>query len=123
MIRVRFNLGQGENYLKWQIKDAKSVDYYDPNDVTIIMTNAKLRNRSNVAKKIHEGSNKEVCAWIECSSAKVIGKIDLPVSSKKSYNPRVSPNWIDDKGLNIDGETYSSLVTIGKGVFEKQTIF
>ena len=67
MYRVRFHLGRGANYMKWQVRDSNGgVRYYDPESVRQVMLNAKLHNRPNVAKKICEGANKTVCAWVEC---------------------------------------------------------
>ena len=36
--KVRFNLGKGENFMKWKVTSPEGhVDYYDPNEHTLIM--------------------------------------------------------------------------------------
>jgi hypothetical protein len=122
MFKVRFNLGRGENYLKWQVKmPNKEVAYFNPEEVSIMMVNAKLVNNKPTSKKIYEGANKSVCAWIEAEYVSVEGVRSFELSTHKDkqvrYNPRVYPSWIQGDN-DVDGETYRKLVTSGRNVYE-----
>lgn len=116
--RVRFHLAQGPMFKNWQVKCGESVDYYNPEDVVLRMNNCKLRNQLTTAKRIHDGANKTVCAWIECDS------VDVQSSDTSSsdavdhlyYNPRTQPFWQNDSGVDCDGKVYSRLITKGQGV-------
>ena len=53
--RVRFHLGRGSNYLKWQVKNPSGfVSYHDPSAVRLVMLNARMHNRTNLAKNISQ---------------------------------------------------------------------
>jgi hypothetical protein len=119
--KVRFNLGRGENYMKWKVQyPGGSVEYYSPSDVQIIMQECTLKNYKNVAKKIHEGSNKTVCAWVLCRilnirksnfiQADTIGEV-------VKYNPRVEPNWVLG-GENADGLSIDKLVSVDFNLYK-----
>lgn len=71
--KVRFNLGRGTNYEKWKITyPDKSVKYFEPSEVIIIMKDCFLRNQKGTSTKIYDGDNKTVCAWVECKQLEVI---------------------------------------------------
>lgn len=97
-IKVRFNLSRGKNYMKWKVEyPNKTVGYYDPEQVQLILTNAQLRNYKKVADKIYNGANKSVCAWVLCDSVeiKTTDFKELNDSFDRiKYNPRIKPNWI-----------------------------
>jgi len=122
-IKVRFHLGAGPNYMQWQVKNGDAIEYYDPKDVTLMMSGCKLRNHRNIAEKIHSGENKSVCAWIECRQIDVYphnlgehySKID--VFTKIKYNPRVNPFWVDKDGNNIDDSEHVAVFNFGKELF------
>lgn len=122
MFRVRFHLGAGPNFRKWQVTDLESrrVTYHDPESVTLRLTGCRLRNRKSTAVKIHAGSSKTVCAWIDCDSVEATpsqGSADWP---RISYNPRVAPFWQDDLGNDVDGARYESITTIGRAAYDSQ---
>ena len=114
-MKVRFNLGK-QNYKQWQVYDGKNKRYYNPDEVTLKLTNCKLHNNPKVAQKIFNGSHKTVCSWIKCEAVEVI-----PISKVEgktiSYNPRIKPHWCDSEGNNIDNHFFSSLVTNGRKVY------
>jgi len=117
--KVRFNLGRGKNYLKWKVTSPSgSVKYYDPNNVSFLMENCKLVNQQGTAKKIHDGANKTVCAWIECETFYACRPYnELPTNATKiSYNPRVQPNWVCD-GEIVDKGRYDRLYSFENGVY------
>lgn len=97
-IKVRFNLSRGKNFMKWKIEyPNKTIEYYDPEQVQLILTNAQLRNYKKVAEKIYNGANKSVCAWVLCDSVeiKTTDFKELNDSFDRiKYNPRIKPNWI-----------------------------
>jgi hypothetical protein len=129
MFKVRFHLAAGEHFMHWQVtnKATGEVTYYDPAVTSLELFNATLRNQSGTARKIHQGANKSVCAWIDCTSVLVVranreivqaceealNKLGSPCVR---YNPKVAPNWIDDAGNNIDRAKFSQLSTIGRRV-------
>lgn len=96
-IKVRFNLSRGKNFMKWKVEyPNKTVEYHDPEQVQLILTNAQLRNYKKVAEKIYNGANKSVCAWVLCDSVE-IKTTDFKelndLFDRIKYNPRIKPNW------------------------------
>ena len=98
--KVRFHLARGQNYMRWQVKQGDSVQYYDPEDVILEMHEATLRNQRKTAERIMDGENKTVCAWV--------------VKDFAHYNPRRRPYWHDSKKNNLDNSKYKALATYGK---------
>ena len=118
LFKVRFNLGLGKNYMKWKITHPnKTVEYLNPDEVQLVLTNCKLKNNKTAAKKIFDGSYKTVCAWIECENVEVINKSTstFDKSNQVSYNPRKTPNWIF-KGENVDNHHFDKLISIGRNL-------
>jgi len=107
--------------MKWQIKylgteDGRDdrVSYVNPLDNQLAMLGCKLSVQPTAAKKIHDGANKTVCAWIECEEVQVLS-VDRIKPNEQDYrirfNPRVSPNWIDENNTIVSGEQYQILFT------------
>jgi len=120
--RVRFHLGRGENFMKWQIKDTetKEVVYACPQQESLKLLECKLRNRKNTAIKIFKGDDKTVCAWIECNSYE-IKKEETPLVTmfELNYNPRRCVHWTDAFGrLDLDESHHAEIVTIGKRTYK-----
>lgn len=117
--KVRFNLGRGENYLKWKVTSPNGdVNYYEPNNVCLYMENCKLVNQKGTAQKIFDGANKTVCAWIECETLTIFEPLNAIASGTKiSYNPRVQPNWVCD-GEIVDKGRYDVLYSFENGVYQ-----
>jgi hypothetical protein len=123
-IKVRFNLGAGENYMKWKIDiPGQDARYLDPQGVQLRMTGCTLRNSPATAAKIHAGANKSVCAWILCDQISILSaELESPsITQLKNfeplaYNPRVQPNWLCC-GTNVDGESYDNIISMGKTLF------
>jgi hypothetical protein len=121
--KIRFNLGRGENYLKWKVTSPNGdVNYYEPNDVCLHMENCKLVNQQGTAKKIHDGANKTVCAWIESETVTIFEPLKdtlnlIPKNGTKvSFNPRVQPNWVCD-GEIVDKGRFDVLYSFENGVY------
>lgn len=117
MYKVRFNLGRGNNYMKWKIEDIKTnkAYYIDPNEVSLILVNCTLHNNRNRSEEIFLGSHKSVCSWVLCE--KVL--IDAPrevYGEQIRYNPRVAPHWVHN-GDDVDGKQYDELKTNNKNIF------
>lgn len=131
MIKVRFHLARGENYMHWQIVDFPNVKYFDSNENNLILTNCILKNNRSVAEKIHKGQNKTVCAWILCEKYDVVlnSNFDKKKYNKISYNPKKVPCWIylnENKILktfedhqSIDNYKFSEIRSIGKTLYAK----
>lgn len=114
-IQVRFHLAAGENFMKWQVKEGGRVSYYDPETTNLVLFNARLRNQVGTAKKINEGANKTVCAWVECDRIELTEK---PVHREAVlYNPRVAPHWRDGNHNNIDGVAFEKLVSVNRTLY------
>ncbi|MHA1138651.1 MAG: hypothetical protein ACTSSE_19410 [Candidatus Thorarchaeota archaeon] len=92
---MRYHLGRGENYKKWQIRNRDgSVEYIHPDDMVVVLSNARLHNRRKVADKIYQGENKTVCAWIDCEIlSKGWWRMDGDSWEEIYYNPRETPYW------------------------------
>ncbi len=113
-IKVRFNLSRGKNFMKWKVEyPNKTVEYYDPEQVQLILTNAQLRNYKKVAEKIYNGANKSVCAWVLCDSVeiKTTDFKELNDSFDRiKYNPRIKPNWTINKEI-VDNEFIELIIS------------
>ncbi len=120
---IRFNLGAGENFMKWRIvSPSGQVQYLEPNDVTLYMEDCKLVNQKATAVKINEGANKSVCAWVEAKNVVVYHKMPsdfVEGGAKVSYNPRVTPNWVMN-GENVDKQKVGNLITNGRSILTAQ---
>lgn len=116
-IKVRFNLGRGKNYLKWKVQYESEVVYYDPAEITLFMFGCILKNNKSAAEKIHQGANKNVCAWVLCDEVFLGKNVELPTGATQlKYNPRVQPNWTAD-GANVDNHQYESIHSDGRKLF------
>jgi hypothetical protein len=118
--KVRFHLGAGKNYMKWQVFDLKQnhKDYYDPENFCLLMRGCELGNHPSTAKKIHEGANKTVCAWVSCDQ--VMAMTNPPKLSELTqykYNPRKNPHWFTDTQSNVDGRRFKTLVTHKRNIY------
>lgn len=123
--KLRFHLARGENYMKWQYRkaDGKTVTYFPTKNFYGVIR-GKLHNNKKVAKKIHEGENKTVCAWIASEHGLACAN-DIHLMHSEDYfldgnyvsikyDPRKYPFWHTHSGLNLDG--YDGLIFI----FEKR---
>lgn len=118
-IRVRFNLSRGKNYMKWKVEyPDKTVEYHDVSEVQLVMRNCKLKNYKNVAEKIYNGANKEVCAWVLCDDL-FIKQGDFLKNEgydRVRYNPREIPHWVYKDEL-ADGLSFQTIISIGFGLY------
>jgi len=124
MYKVRFHLGRGKNFMKWQVTSnlntgdgtgAKHVvSYVDPLDNQLAMLGCKLSLQPTAAQKIHDGANKTVCAWIECESVQVLEVNRLKPNEQDyriKFNPRQNPEWTDGYNNVVSGNEYEILFT------------
>ena len=118
-IKVRFNLSRGKNYMKWKVEyPDKTVEYHDVSEVQLVMSNCKLKNYKNVAEKIYNGANKEVCAWVLCEELSIKQEDFLKDEGydRVRYNPREIPHWVY-KDEMADGVAFTSLISIDYGLY------
>ena len=127
-IKVRFNLGRGANYMKWKVQYPNGlVEYHNPSETQLILKGCQLRNHKGVAKKIFDGANKTVCAWVLCDEIEIIRltttnylktflKFDLMFDRIK-YNPRVKPNWLLNDNI-VDNEFINSIGSVDSGLYK-----
>jgi hypothetical protein len=121
--KCRFHLGAGEHFLHWRIENVKTkeVKFYNPQQFSFTFLNTFLRNQKATARKINNGANKEVCAWIECEDVilSVAPLLEFPNSlTQACYNPKVAPNWRVNEE-NADSMKFEKLVTFGSKIFIK----
>ena len=122
MIKVRFNLSRGENYMKWKIEYPDGTkEYLSPTDCQLIMHSVLLKNNKVQAQKIFDGGNKVVCAWVMCESIHV--KREYPFTAfddfnpnRISYNPRVKPYWVL-KDIDVDGGVFETIGSINNKLY------
>lgn len=125
-IKVRFHLGAGENYQKWQIKLVNGdTIYVDPSRASLVLYGCKLVNHKATAQRICDGENKTVCAWIECE--RVCGNYDddrLEYSEDYPimYNPKVRPHWSNNEGTSIDNLEFDCIISKGRKLFLNKII-
>ncbi|MAO19679.1 MAG: hypothetical protein CMJ25_02910 [Phycisphaerae bacterium] len=121
MYKVRFHLGRGKNFMKWQVKYLGTeyggddrVSYVSPQNNQLAMIGCKLSLQPTAAQKIHDGANKTVCAWIECEAVQVLDVNRLKPNEQDyriKFNPHQSPNWTDGYNNIISGNKYEILFT------------
>lgn len=119
--KVRFHLGRGRNYMKWQItKDQEPPNYVDPQSFQILMSGCVLKNNKRIATEIHQGKNKKVCAWISCESLELKPQGTMETKGLKiTFNPRRSPFWTDGTS-DLDGTRYQSILSSGRELFVRK---
>ena len=124
MYKVRFHLGRGKNFMKWQVTSnlntgdgtgAKHVvSYVNPQENQLAMLGCKLSLQPTAAQKIHDGANKTVCAWIECESVQVLEVNRLKPNEQDyriKFNPRQNPEWTDGYNNVVSGNEYEIIFT------------
>ena len=120
-IKVRFHLAAGEHHMQWQVKMGQSVSYFEPDKFCLVMKGCRLRNHETVAKRIHSGDNKAVCAWVECEEVEFFPAaageyFGLENGKSLRYNPRFAPYWVDGQGHNVDDSKYPVIYSRGRGL-------
>jgi hypothetical protein len=122
-IKVRFHLSKGVHFMHWQVRIGDAVSYYDPSQVRLTMTNARLVNHASTAKKIFEGENKSVCSWVACESLEVMPTNTTFLRDREKdrvfYNPKRQPNWTDINGNILDGTTHKTIVSIENRLYKQ----
>ena len=123
--RLRFHLGKGENYMKWQLRHQDgTVEYIHPDDMFLTLSNVKLRNQRKVADKIYKGENKTVCAWIEFDEHvdRDLFFFERKFFTPVSFNPRLTPYWTQPTQMgkigaeNMDGQEFEYAVIQGTSI-------
>ena len=118
--RVRFHLAKGENFMKWQVFDKlnNTKEYHDPDTRSIIMRDCLLGNHPTTAKKIFDGENKTVCAWVSCNELTVVDSVPtIDRLTHYKYNPRKNPHWYTDSTDNADNMKFNVMVTSNRAVY------
>lgn len=125
MLKVRYHLQKGPNFMHWQFKEKEKIWYEDPSKNIIKLHNCILHNNVNLAQKIYLGENKDVCAWIKFKEFEIIPTHDIHGTknivpswcSHLRYNPKILPYWHTSSGQNIDNFAFDELYLCEKGVF------
>ena len=109
--------------MQWQILDRQENEksYVDPDFSSILMKNCELGNRPATARRIMNGENKTVCAWVSCDDYQVVDndrfKLDTHALTHYKYNPKKNPHWFTDTHDNRDGLKLSTMVTQDRAVY------
>ena len=117
--KIRFNLGRGKNYLKWKVeRPGIKTEYFDPNDVQLVLRNCVLKNNQKSAQEIFQGDHKKICAWVLCESVEIkTNDFSTHSENQIKYNPRIQPNWLlGDK--NVDGIKLDTIISNGRRLFK-----
>ena len=117
MLKIRFNLMRGKNFKKWAIYENGKKSYIKPEDYDLTLINCTLKNNFEKAKKIFEGQDKDVCAWIECEKIIKSKKATINLENQIRYNPKIKPFWRNRKEEKIDGLFFEKIVTCGKQLY------
>ena len=122
MYKIRFHLGRGDNFMKWQVKHPDgTVEYFRPEQRQLAMFNAKLKVQLGTSTKIHEGACKTVCAWVECEDLQVLGQADLVKPNVSDFyvrfNPRHNPNWVDMSSNILNDDEFSLIMSQDRSLF------
>lgn len=118
--KVRFHLARGVNYMHWQVTDELNdfKEYINPKKVSIVMYGCVLKNYPKRARKIYDGQNKTVCAWVECEAIDyVYDKADALEGQRLTFNPRAHPHWQSEAEDNLDNTEYMMLQTDDRKLF------
>lgn len=121
---VRFHLGAGENYRKWQVKvlDGRRkvrVYYLDPSRHRLEMRGCRLVNKINKARKVHAAGVKDVSGWIRCDEV-LLSETPVDGLERLFYNPIKDVRWRregDAGDFDWDDTEYATLVTEGRQVY------
>jgi len=120
MYKVRFHLAKGANYLKWQVRQGRTVVYVDPSKDSLEMVKCKLVNKVNKAKKVHAAGVKDVAGWIECERIMINNENPADNLEKLFYNPIKDIRWRRESDCGEfawDDYEFDTLITNGKQVY------
>ena len=129
MYKIRFHLGRGDDFMKWQVKTLVSdgtdiVQYFEPEKYQLAMFDAKLKVQLGTSKKIHEGACKTVCAWVECDMVDVhykkdpaFSEVDTKNLRKYKYNPKKNIHWFTSKQDNVDNKQLVKMHTNSRALY------
>jgi hypothetical protein len=118
--KVRFNLGKGENYMKWKVQDANGSRYYSPEEYTLFLVGCTLKSQPAAANKIFQGANKSVCAWVLADKVVLVPTEVIEGLTgngvRLQYNPRVQPNWLAGDAV-VDNQHFGTIYSEGRKLF------
>jgi hypothetical protein len=117
--KVRFNLGRGENYMKWKVEHKNGwVRYYNPAEVQLIMKDCVLKNNRTAALKIFTGeTTKVVCAWVICKTLEIKSEgFTEGGENRIKYNPRNLPYW-ELNGTDMDSSKVNEIISVDYGLY------
>ena len=113
-------MGRGINYMKWKVQYPNGVvEYHSPSEVQLILKGCQLRNHKGVAKKIFNGGEKVVCAWVLCKDISIVDKFIQfdKICDRLKYNPRVQPNWILNDEI-VDNKFIFTIASVDFGLYK-----
>lgn len=110
MYRVRFHLAAGPHCRHWQVRGpGRSVAYYDPAKVSLVLRGCRLVVRPGAAARVHAAGVKDVCGWIEAETVEA-GPPLSPAGVVVKFDPIKSVHWYVGEVV-ADGATLPVVVT------------
>lgn len=119
MYKVRFHLGRGENFLRWQVRGPDGVRYYDPESCSLSLRGCVLKNRRSVAEKVKSSQRRDVCGHVACEAVEVLTDVVDKRGRMVHFDPKVAPHWTIE-GLEgaQDGAKIPLMVSVGRRLYE-----
>lgn len=129
--RMRYYLGHGRNYNKWQLKFmspignfALSTDYKKPGEFTALLHNCKLKSLESTAKRIFRADDKTLSAWIEFEDYteivaydSIVKRIASNSSKLYSFDPDKHSHWVSQDNDNEDGAEVDTILVHKKTLY------
>lgn len=116
--QVRFHLGSGENYKKWQVRRGSEVKYYDPSEHSLILTDCVLHANPRGAEKVLETQRRDVCGWVLCRRVESMPCLSPPGTPMVHFDPKVDAHWrVEGSGDSWDGRNVPALVSFGRRLY------
>lgn len=122
MYQVRFHLGAGDNYRKWQVRGPDGVRYYDPDSTSLVLRGCVLKNRRSVAEKVNKTQKRDVCGHVRCESVEAVPAISGRSGRVVHFDPKLAPHWtVEGSQGSQDGLHIETLVSSGRRLYESES--
>lgn len=119
MYKVRFHLGKGRNFLRWQVRGPEGVSYYDPEISNLRLVGCVLKNRRSVAARVNKTQKRDVCGHVACESVEVLQRVETDRGAMVHFDPKVAPYWtVEGCDGPQDGLEIPTLVSIGRRLYK-----
>jgi hypothetical protein len=119
MFQVRFHLGRGKNFLRWQVRGPGGVRYVDPETSMLKLEGCVLKNRRSVATRVNKTQKRDVCGHVACRSVEVLESVEVDRGSMVHFDPKVAPYWtVEGREGPQDGLEVEAMVSFGRRLYK-----